>query len=344
LQSRQSVLILLALAVALIFCMIVATSLGTVAIPLNEVAKILLDRLPLLSYAHTWNKQAEAIILQIRLPRVATAVIVGSTLAAAGVIFQGLLRNPMADPYIIGTSGGAALGATIALFMPIQVVWFGFTLVPIAAFAGALIAVLIVYRIARVGPRTPIITLLLAGFATSSMMAAIMSFLMIISKRTLHQVILWTMGGVTASGWQQLKIVVPLTLVGIAAAYSMAGDLNAFLLGEEQAAHLGVDVERRKLMLLIVGSLLTGTAVSISGLVGFIGLVVPHITRLVFGPDHRLLLPASALLGGLFLVLADLLARLLMAPAEIPVGIITALIGAPFFIYLLRQSKREYVF
>lgn len=343
-RRRRSIVAILALAVALVFCMVIATSLGAVAIPADEVARMLLDRLPVLSCAPTWTEQSEAIILQIRLPRVATAVVVGGALAAAGAIFQGLLHNPMADPYIIGTSGGAALGATIALLLPLRVVWYGFTLVPLAAFAGAFIAVLIVYRLARVGPQTPITTLLLSGFAISSMMAAVMSFLMMIGERTLHQVILWTMGGVTASGWPQLEIVTPLILAGMLLAYFLAGDLNAFLLGEEQAAHLGVNVERRKLLFLMVGSLLTGAAVSVSGLVGFIGLVVPHVARLIFGPDHYLLLPASALLGSLFLVLADLLARVLLAPAEIPVGIITAMVGAPFFIYLLRQSKREYVF
>jgi len=343
-RRRRSIVAILALAVALVFCTIIATSLGAVAIPSSEVAKMLVDRLPVLSCAPTWTEQAEAIVFRIRLPRVATAVVVGGALATAGTIFQGLLRNPMADPYIIGTSGGAALGATIALLVPIQVVWFGFTLVPLAAFTGALMAVLIVYRIARVGPHTPVTTLLLAGFALSSMMAAIMSFLMLLSDRTLHRVVLWIMGGVTTSGWPQLGIVTPFILVGMFIAYFLAGDLNTFLLGEEQAAHLGVDVERRKLILLMVGSLLTGAAVSISGLVGFIGLVVPHVARLIFGPDHYLLLPASAVLGSLFLVLADLLARVLMAPAEIPVGIITAMGGAPFFIFLLRRSKREYAF
>jgi len=176
------------------------------------------------------------------------------------------------------------------------------------------------------------------------MMAAAMSFLMLASTRTLHRVVLWTMGGVAASGWSQIQVVSPLVLLGMVLAFLLAQDLNAFLLGEEQAAHLGVDVERRKLALLMVGSLLTAAAVSVSGLVGFIGLVVPHMARLLFGPDHRFLLPASALVGSIFLVLADLVARVLMPPAEIPVGIITALIGAPFFIYLLRRSKREYVF
>jgi len=204
--------------------------------------------------------------------------------------------------------------------------------------------VLLVYRIARVGPRTPITTLLLAGFALSSLLAAVMSLLMLAGTRTLQRVVLWTMGGVATSGWSQILVVTPLVLVGMVLAFLLSADLNAFLLGEEQAAHLGVHVERRKLGLLMVGSLLTAAAVSVSGLVGFIGLVVPHVSRLLFGPDHRFLIPASALVGAIFLVLADLLARTLMSPAEIPVGIITALVGAPFFIYLLRRSKREYDF
>jgi len=336
--------ILLALGLSLVGVIILATSLGTVAIPFGQVARMVARRLWGWSPLASGSLQAEAIILRIRLPRVVTAAVVGSALAAAGTVFQGLLRNPMADPYIIGTSGGAALGATLALILPWQVVWLGFTPVPILAFVGAMGAVLIVYRVARVGPRTPITTLLLTGFALSSLMAAVMSFLMLAGTQTLQRVILWTMGGTTASGWSQLQVVTPLVLVGMVLAFFLAHDLNAFLLGEEQAAHLGVNVERRKLALLMVGSLLTAAAVSVSGLVGFIGLVVPHVARLLFGSEHRFLLPASALLGAIFLVLADLVARLLLSPAEIPVGIITALIGAPFFIYLLRRSRREYGF
>ena len=336
--------ILLALSLGLLLVMVLATSVGTVTVPLGQVVGIVARRLLGVGPAGGWSPQAEAIIFQIRLPRVVTAAVVGSALAAAGTLFQGLLRNPMADPYIIGTSGGAALGATVALILPWQVVWLGFTPVPILAFVGAMGAVLLVYRIARVGPRTPITTLLLAGFALSSLLAAVMSLLMLAGTRTLQRVVLWTMGGVVTSGWSQILVVTPLVLVGIVLAFLLTPDLNAFLLGEEQAAHLGVNVERRKLALLMVGSLLTAAAVSVSGLVGFIGLVVPHVSRLLFGSDHRFLLPASALVGSIFLVLADLLARMLMSPAEIPVGIITALVGAPFFIYLLRHSKREYMF
>jgi len=332
------------LSLGLIVVVILAASLGTVAVPFHQVARMALMKLFGLRVGAEWSAQAEVIILSIRLPRVITAMAVGYGLALAGTVFQGLLRNPMADPYIIGTSGGAALGATLALLLPVQVVWFGFTLVPLAAFVGSLAAVLAVYTIARVGPRTPITTLLLAGFALSSLLAAVMSFLMLLNRATMQRVILWTMGGVSSSGWRQLQIVIPLILASSLVAYLMADDLNAFLLGEEQAAHLGVNVERRKLTLLMIGSLLTGATVSVSGLVGFVGLVVPHVARLLFGPDHRLLLPAAGLLGGIFLVLADLAARLVLAPSEVPLGIVTAAIGAPFFIYLLRRGRRVYAF
>jgi iron complex transport system permease protein len=343
--SRKSrPVIVAALCLALMLVVVTAAALGTARVPFRQVARLILAQVPGLHVEPTWTDQAEAIILHIRLPRVITAATVGFGLAVAGSVFQGLLRNPMADPYIIGTSGGAALGATLALLVPVQVVWLGFTLVPLAAFAGSLAAVLGVYAIARSGPRTPITTLLLAGFALSSLMAAAMSFLMLLSGETMHRVVLWTMGGVSASGWQQLRVVIPLILLGSTAAYVLAGDLNAFLVGEEQAAHLGVSVERRKLTLLVLGSLLTGASVSVSGLVGFVGLIVPHAARLVFGSDHRLLLPTSGLLGGIFLVVADAAARLALSPAEVPVGIVTAVIGAPFFLYLLRRSRRGYDF
>jgi len=198
--------------------------------------------------------------------------------------------------------------------------------------------------VARVGPRTPVTTLLLTGFALSSILAAIMSFLMFISNNALRRIILWTMGGLSGAGWTQLGVVIPAILIALASVYALAPDLNAFLLGDEQAASLGVNVERRKLLLLALGSWMTAAAVSVSGLVGFVGLVVPHVVRLTLGPDHRLLLPASTLVGGVFLVIADLVARSLMPPAELPVGIITALVGGPFFIYLLRKSRREYSF
>jgi len=343
-KTRIRVVGLVVLLAILVTVIIAATALGTVSIPLPRVASILVARVMGADALSQWPESEVAILWQLRLPRVLTAAVVGIALAAAGVIFQGLLRNPMADPYIIGTSGGAALGATAALLLPWRWMWLGFTPVPVMAFLGAVLAVLIVYNIARVGHQTPITTLLLSGFAFSSIMAAVMSFLMLLSGNTLRRIVLWTMGGIGVSGWEPLAVVTPLILLGIGLAYTMSGQLNVLLLGEEQAAHLGIQVERGKIILLVLGALLTGAAVSVSGLVGFVGLVIPHVARLIFGPDHRILLPASALSGGIFLVLADLLARLLLAPSEIPLGTVTALIGAPFFIYLLRKSKKEYTF
>jgi iron complex transport system permease protein len=343
-QWKHPAFVLSALGILLLLTLIFAMRLGTVGIEPAQIVAIVFKRAFGFDFGLTWSAAEESIIWQIRLPRVLGAAIVGAGLASAGVVFQGLLRNPMADPYLLGTSGGAALAATIAFAIPFTLGFITFGLVPIAAFVGALGAVLIVYRLARVGMYTPITTLLLAGFAVSSMLGALMSALMLLSRGTLERIVLWTLGGVSASGWGMLLTVTPLILFGAALAFLFSNDLNAFLLGEEQAAALGVNVERKKFVLLCVGALMTGAAVALSGLVGFVGLIVPHFVRIVLGPNHRLLLPASFLCGAIFLTLADLIARLALAPQEIPLGVITALVGAPFFILLLRRAKRQYSF
>lgn len=335
------------LAGLLLVALVEGAALGAVPIPPSRVLNIALDGvLPGRDGKGDWSAAEAAIVREVRLPRVVTAATVGAALALAGVVFQGLLRNPLADPYVIGTAAGAALGATVALLLPAASLFAvrGFTLVPPAAFLGALGAVLLVYQLSRVGPRTPIVTLLLAGFALSSILTAGVAFLWLTSDVTLRRAMFWTLGGLSSSGWRQLMVVVPLVTGAALVARYYTGDLNALLLGDEAAAHIGVEVERRKIFLLAVGSLLTAAAVSISGLIGFVGLVIPHVARLLLGPDHRTLLPASALVGAGFLVAVDVLARTVMAPQEIPVGIVTALIGAPFFLYLLRKTKREYSF
>ncbi len=370
-SRKRPFLVLGALVACLAAVGVAATALGAVSIPGGSVVAMLLHQFGV-PVPVTWLATDERILFEVRLPRVVTAILVGAALAEAGVIFQGLLRNPMADPYIIGTSGGAALGATVAMMLPLLAAAapgslpdlsgalrdlpvppeisdvlanaLGFSPVPVLAFLGALTSVMVVYNLARVGSRTPVVTLLLAGFATSSLLAAVMSFLMMISGSALQRIVFWTMGGLSVLGWSQIAVVAPLIIGTIIVTYPLAWDLNVFLLGEEEAANLGLNVERRKLLLLALGSLLTGAAIALSGLVGFVGLVIPHVTRLLLGPDHRLLLPASALVGAIFLLLADLVARTIMAPTEMPVGIITALVGAPLFIYLLRKGKREYVF
>jgi iron complex transport system permease protein len=360
--------VLAALTVALLAAIVAAAAWGAVPLPPGNVLGIALHRIGV-PIPVTWPEVDERILFDVRLPRIVTAIIVGAALSQAGVIFQALLRNPMADPYIIGTSGGAALGATLAMMLPllanrspqlageggasaglaVDVVGsiinlLGFTPVPLLAFLGALGAVTVVYQIARIGPRTPVVTLLLAGFATSSFLAALMSLLMLLSGSALQRIVFWTMGGLSTLGWSQIAVVAPLVGLGMALAYPLAWDLKVLILGEEHAASLGVPVERRKVQLLAIGSLLTGAAIALSGLVGFVGLVIPHLARLLLGPDHRLLLPASALVGAAFLLLADLVARTIIAPTEMPVGIVTALVGAPFFMHLLRRARSTYTF
>ncbi len=346
-RRRRSVLVLAMLALGLVAVIFLAGAFGAVSIDLADMARMTIDRLPFFDLAETWRATDATILFQIRFPRVLGGALVGAALATAGVLFQGLLRNPMADPDIIVTSSGAALGATIAMVIPVSIAFLGFGLVSLAAFAGGLGSVFLVYNLARVGGRTPIISMLLAGFVVSALLAAIISFMIAISDRldlNIRSVYSFLMGHISVVGWEQLAVITPLVVGGVILARLYAFRLNAFALGEEGAAYVGVEVERDKVIILAVGSLLTAAAVSIGGLIGFVGLVMPHGVRLILGPDHRLLVPAAALAGAIFVVVADLLARIVLAPAEIPVGVITAIVGAPFFLYLLRRGRREYAF
>jgi iron complex transport system permease protein len=262
--------------------------------------------------------------------------VVGAGLATAGTVFQALLRNPLADPYIIGTAAGASLGAVVALLLPVTVAGLlGLGLVQLLAFVGGLATVLIVFAVARGRGGTPVVTLLLAGYAVSSLLAAGVALLLFTSGDRLAAVISWLLGSLGGASWPRIGFAAPLVLVSFGLILVRWRGLNALLLGESAAAHLGVDVEREKRVLTALAALATSAGVAISGTIGFVGLVVPHVLRLAFGPDHRLLLPASMLYGAALLVLADLGARL---AGGIPVGVVTALIGAPFFLWLLRRS------
>lgn len=343
-RRRQTSVVLLLLAI-LAICMVVAAAVGTVYVPFGEVLKMCWNKLSPFNFTPTWRSVDETIILQVRLPRVMGGALVGAALATAGVLFQGLLRNPMADPYIIGTSAGAALGATVAMLLPLSMAFLGFGMVPLLAFAGALATVFLVYSLARVGGKTPVVSMLLAGFVVSAMLTALMFLIITMSEKLypkVHSVYVYLMGGISVAGWGQIAVIAPIIVVGIVLARLWAFRLNAFALGEEGAAHVGIDVERNKVLFLALGSVLTAAAVSISGLIGFVGLVIPHALRLLLGSDHRILIPCSALAGAAFLVIADMLARTLPSSGEMPVGIITALIGAPVFIYLLRRGGKEY--
>lgn len=278
------------------------------------------------------------IILQVRLPRVVLAVLVGSSLSTAGTVLQGLFRNPLADPYLLGVSSGAALGATVAIVAGFTWQFSGFGAVPLAALAGALFSLWLVYRLARVGGKLPVFTLLLAGVAVGSFLTALVSWLVFWGQEKIHQAVFWLMGGFSARDWGDVALCLPYVAVGLTVCLAWARELNLMLTGEEAAAQLGVNVERAKLVLVVAAALLTAASVAVGGLIGFVGLVVPHIMRIVVGPDHRVLLPASALGGAVFLAAADVVARTVLAPAEVPLGIVTALTGGPFFMYLLRRK------
>ncbi|MEW5922256.1 MAG: iron chelate uptake ABC transporter family permease subunit [Bacillota bacterium] len=337
-QRRFFLLVLLAL---LLFTLVYSLGLGAVSLGRREIFYIFLERVTGAVPADVAISAASRdIILNIRLPRVFQAALVGAALSVAGATLQGLFRNPLADPYIIGVSSGAALGATVAIVSGLTLGFAGFGAVPIMAFAGGLLTIALVYHLSRQGNHVPVMTLLLAGIAVGAFLSAFVSLLIFFSGERLHQVVFWMMGGLGGARWSYLRVMLPYVLLGCGCIYFFSRELNAMLLGEDTAHTLGIDPEKLKKIFLVAASLLVSAAVSTSGIIGFIGLVVPHIVRLLAGPDHRFLLPASALCGAIMLIGADTLARTIIAPAELPVGIITALLGAPFFLYLLRQRKK----
>jgi len=318
---------------------LVAVAVGTSGVGASDAAAIVLHRLFGIG-SPTWPAASETIVWELRLPRVVGGMLVGAGLACAGTVFQALLRNPMADPYVIGTAAGASLGAVAALLVPgllpiLAAGWLGLGLVQVFAFAGGLLAVVVVFTVARAQGGTPVVTLLLAGYAVSSLLSAGVALLMFVSGDRLGAVVSWLLGSLSGASWPRLAFAAPLIVGSFLVILVRWRRLNALLLGEEQAAHLGVDVEREKRILTGLAALATSAGVAISGTIGFVGLVVPHLLRLAFGPDHRLLLPASMVYGAALLVLADLGARL---AGGIPVGVVTALLGAPFFLWLLRRS------
>jgi len=332
-------ILVLVLGLTVVFC----TTIGPAPVGFVDVLTILLRKLPWLGNfipRGDWPESYETIVFQMRLARVILAVLVGAGLAASGVVLQGLLQNPMADPYILGISSGAALGATVAMLFNTGSQVLGMYAVPLCAFLGGVITAFSVYNLSRTGNRVSMPTLLLAGIAMGALLSAMTSYVMIMSGKNIHQVVFWIMGGFFGRGWEHVKVLLPYVIAGFTVMYFYAQKLNVILMGEEQAQHLGVDVERLKQFMLSAATLSAAAAVAVSGIIGFVGLIIPHAVRLLVGPDHRVLLPASALVGAIFLTMADALARVAAAPQEIPVGIITALCGGPFFIYLLR--KRPY--
>jgi len=348
LRWQGKVYALVGLAGLLVVVVVLATTLGSVHIPFSTCFQVLLSQLPFLHIIPSLPEisgvtlsleNLETIILDIRLPRILLAGLVGAALAVAGATYQGLFRNPLADPYLLGVASGAGLGATIAMLIPFTLAWMSFGAVPLFAFIGATGAVAVVYSLARVGKTLPATTLILAGVALGAFLASITSYLMTISGEDLHGIVFWLLGGLSLTTWAEVWVVLPCVLVGIMVIWIHARPLNVMQLDEEQAQQLGINVERVKLILLGVATLITAAAICFTGLIAFVGILVPHAVRLIWGPDHRFLLPLSTLVGAIFLILADTLAHTILPPTEIPVGVITAFCGAPFFLYLLRRRK-----
>ncbi|HJR45899.1 MAG TPA: iron ABC transporter permease [Actinomycetota bacterium] len=320
--------------------LIVGVMLGPVSLGPLAIVRELLDRLPLIEIASGLDEREAAILWELRMPRVVLAGLVGAMLALSGAAYQGVFRNPLADPYLLGVAAGAGLGATIAIaYFPVASEWPVDPL-PLAAFAGALVAVFATYTLGRSGARSRTAsTLILAGVAMASFLTALQTYVQQRESDTLRQVFAWILGQLTTASWSQVTLVLPYLAVSTIAILSHRRLLDVMAVGDEEADSLGVDTRRVRLLIVIAASLGTAAAVSVSGLIAFVGIIVPHTIRLLLGSSFRIVLPLSLMLGAAFLILTDLTARTLISPAELPIGVITAVLGAPFFLIVLRRSR-----
>ncbi len=321
--------------------LLLSVGVGSVWIAPDALLQVLFNRLFSTQLPQDISPAFATILFDLRMPRTLLVALVGAGLAGSGAAYQGLFRNPLADPYLIGVASGAGLGAVIAMGVRWPYTDLGLLATPLAAFAGALLTVWIVYQLARVARTVPTTNLILAGVAVSSFTSAATSFLMINSTGELRRAIVWLLGGSTLSGWQPVVAVLPYIVLGIGALLTMGHALNVLQFGDEQAQQLGLPVERVRRWVVLAATLTTAAAVAFAGVIGFAGLVVPHLVRLTTGSDYRRLLPLSVLCGASFLLAADVLARVVMAPQELPVGVITSLAGAPFFLWVLRRAKQQ---
>jgi len=326
------------LLVALLVTLLVAISFGAVRVPLRDMGAALL-------HLRALTETQRTILFAIRLPRVLAAALVGAALAVSGLMFQGLFRNPLADPYIIGASGGAALGACIGIIFLAQVSLFGFSATALLAFAGAVLTMIVVYAVARSKGRTSGVTLILAGFAIGTMLSNSTYLFEVFDPNPAfgHRIVIaWLHGSIGVPRWGQLTTSALFFALAAVCALPLMRRLNTLALGDEYAHQLGIRVEATRMGIILAASLLTAIAVSLGGLISFAGLIVPHVVRLLIGPDHVRLLPVTLLSGAIFLIATDTVARTLFAPSEVPVGILMVFLGGPFFLYLLRKGKREY--
>ena len=335
--TRPTLLSFAALAIAVLL----SIGVGSVAIPPKEALEVLWNTLlgtaPTSDMSHTY----QVILLTLRLPRTILMIMTGAALAGSGCAYQGLFQNPLADPYLIGAASGAGLGAIISLTLGWPASPFSYLAVPMTAFICALLTVFLVFQLAKVKKTLPVTNLILAGVAVSSFVTALTSFLLINASGELRRAVVWLLGGSTMAGWKPVLGQLPYMLIGLIGLSAYAYKLNVLQFGDEQALQLGINVNRARTKIVVFATLSTAAAVAFTGVIGFVGLIIPHILRRVTGGDIRRLLPFSMIGGAIFLVLADVIARVIVAPQELPVGIITSLCGAPFFLFILRRSKEK---
>lgn len=329
---------------ALFISIIISSTLGVANITFSQSIQILISKIPCINNLVNIDDISQThklIIFNIRLPRIILSALIGAGLSVVGCVFQAIFKNPMADPYVLGISSGSALGASIAIVLGISSMLFGVAGTTLFAFIGAIFTTILVYFIAKTGTKLPTNTLLLAGVSVSFLFSSINSLIMIFNRDRVEQIVFWTMGSMSSATWKQVSSLLLFTIVGFVLIMIYSRDLNLMLMGDETASSLGIEVDFTKKLLLIVSSIIIAACVSVSGVIGFVGLIIPHITRIIVGPNHKFLLPFSTLGGATFMIICDTLSRILAPPAEIPVGAITALFGAPYFIYLLIKNKKK---
>ncbi len=333
-ENRKKYFFLL-LILTLLVSIVIAGSLGSARISFGSIVKIITH--PLTVNIEGVKETSRTIVWKIRLPRIILTVLVGMGLGVSGAVFQGIFRNPMANPYILGVSSGAAFGVTLGMVMGLQVSFLGMGAIPLSAFIGAIGASIVVFLIS--GGGREILPLLLSGIAMGFFLSALMSLLMYFNRSQLENIVYWTMGSFNAANWQKVFIIAPVIFAGSIFLIIFSRDLNLMVMGEDSAKSLGLSVKKSRLIFLLVSTFITASAVSVSGVIGFVGLIVPHAIRIITGPDHRTLIPYSMVGGAILLLVSDTLARTIIAPTEIPVGIVTSLLGAPFFLFLLNRMR-----
>jgi len=341
--TKNSRKIIMFYTIILFVIIIFASTIGVADIKFNDALKIISSKIPFLkNFINLDQMKASSIliVLNIRLPRIILAGIVGIALATSGVVFQAIFKNPMADPYILGISSGAAFGATLVIILGISYSFFGLSMISVGAFIGAMVTTFLVYNIARLNNRTPVITLLLSGIAISFFLSALINLLMTMNNDQVEKIVFWTMGSVSSASWKSVGISIFPVIIGVSIFVYFSKELNVILMGEETAQNLGIDVETIRKLLLGVASIVSAAVVAVSGIIGFVGLIVPHAMRMIVGPDHKRLFPYTIISGAVFMIIADTISRTILNPTEIPIGVITSLIGAPYFIFLLVKNKK----